>query len=130
VADAGEGAGRLRKEKEKARLLLTVEDFKIQSMADDKENAGKVANMSGRLPYANVSQSQEEEAAEREEEARITQIYIILLMWTFRCSLRTARISCGKICRIFLQSKIGSDCGYVCICAGIYQICGKPSAHI
>jgi hypothetical protein len=75
VAHAGEGAGRIRKEKEKARPSLTVED--CQSMADDKDFAGKVANISGRLPYANVSQSQEEEAAEREEETRITQIYAL-----------------------------------------------------
>lgn len=74
MAGAGEGAGGIRKEKEKARSSLKVEDFKIQSMAADKENVGKVANISGRLPYANGSQCQEEEAAEWEEEARITQI--------------------------------------------------------
>jgi hypothetical protein len=36
----------------------------FQSIAADKENIGKVVNISGRLPYANGSQCQEEEAAE------------------------------------------------------------------
>lgn len=70
VTGAGEGAGGIRKEKEKVRPSLTVEDFIIQSMATDKENAAKVAKFSGWLSYANGSQYQEEEAAEWEEEAR------------------------------------------------------------
>lgn len=41
-AGAGEGAGGIRKQKEKARPSLTVKDFKNQSMVADKERAGKL----------------------------------------------------------------------------------------
>jgi hypothetical protein len=70
-AGAGEGAGGIRKQKEKARPSLTVEDFKNenQSMVADKEMGRQVRFQWQQIFLvgcltSNGSQRQEEEANE------------------------------------------------------------------